>query len=260
VGLHLNGTVPAMDHVMLTVEGRRAQLRLARPERRNALTSAMLRRLADLCGEIPEDVDVVVLGVEGDDFSVGFDLDELGDTDVTDGATEGARAVAALRDLEAVTVARLHGWVVGGGAALAAACDFRVGDPTMRVRIPEVSLGIPLGWGATPLLVAELGPALTKDLVMTGRDMGADEAFQRGFLTRLADEDHLDAEVERLVSRLLEVPRGPLRATKVQVAEAAAILRSGESDSQRLIEAVESPGFSSVFADYRSRIRRLSSS
>lgn len=244
-----------MDHVTLSIDGRLARLRLVRPERHNALTSPMLRRLANLCGEIPDDVDVVVLESEPPDFSVGFDLDEIGGSDLADGATEGARAVAALLDLGAVTVARLHGWVVGGGAALASACDFRVADPTMRVRIPEVPLGIPLGWGATPLLVAELGPTLTKDLVMTGRDMDATEALLRGFVSRLAGEGELDAEVEALVGRLLEVPRGPLRSTKTQVAEAAAILRSGETDSRRLIEAVESPEFTTVFAGYLARVR-----
>jgi enoyl-CoA hydratase/carnithine racemase len=244
-----------MDHVNLRTDGRVARLTLARLERHNAITSPMLRRLADLCGEVPEEVDVVVVEAEGRDFSVGFDLDEIGGTDLTDGATEGARAVAALLDLEAVTVARLHGWVVGGGAALAAACDFRVADSTLRVRIPEVPLGIPLGWGATPLLVAELGPALTKDLVMTGRDMDATEGQLRGFISRLAPAGGLDAEVETLVRRLLEVPRGPLRSTKVQVAEAAAILRSGDGDARRLIEAVESPEFTEIFAAYLARVR-----
>jgi enoyl-CoA hydratase/carnithine racemase len=244
-----------MDQVTLVIDGRLARLRLARAERHNAITSPMLKRLADLCEEIPDEVDVVVLAAEGRDFSVGFDLDEIGGDDLTDGATEGARAVAALLDLTAVTVARLHGWVVGGGAALAAACDFRVADPTLRVRIPEVPLGIPLGWGATPLLVAELGPGLTKDLVMTGRDMDAAEAQLRGFVSRLAPAGGLDAEVETLVHRLLEVPREPLRSTKEQVAEAAAILRSGISDARRLIEAVESPEFAGIFAAYLARVR-----
>lgn len=244
-----------MDLVTLTVEDRHARLRLSRPERHNALTSSMLRRLADLCDEIPDEVDVVVLEGSEPDFSVGFDLDEMAAGDVTDGAIEGARAVAALLDLSSVTIARLHGWVVGGGAALAAACDFRVADPSMRVRIPEVPLGIPLGWGATPLLVAELGPGLTKDLVMTGRDMDADEAQRRGFLARLAPEGGLDEEVEALMQILLAVPSGPLRSTKIQVAEAAAILRSGEVDARRLIEAVESPEFASFFEGYLAKVR-----
>lgn len=239
----------------MRTDGHLARLRLARPERHNAITSPMLKRLADLCGELSEDVDVVVLEADGRDFSVGFDLDEIGQADLSDGATEGARAVSALLDLGAVTVARLHGWVVGGGAALAAACDFRVADPTMRVRIPEVPLGIPLGWGATPLLVAELGPALTKDLVMTGRDMDAAEALSRGFVSRLSPARELDGEVERLVNRLMEVPRGPLRSTKTQVAEAAAVLRSGDADARRLIGAVESPKFARIFAAYLARVR-----
>lgn len=244
-----------MGHVRLDVDGRLARLTLTRPERRNALSSEMLRTIADQCDRIPAEVDVVVLAAEGADFSVGFDLDEMARLDVTDGAHEGARAVSGLLDLEAVTVARLHGWVVGGGAALAAACDFRVGDPTMRIRIPEVPLGIPLGWGATPLLVAELGPSLTKDLVMTGRDMDAGEAARCGFLSRLADPGDLEGTVGELVRRLLEVPRGPLRSTKQQVAEAAAVLRSGEDDAHRLVAAVDAPDFPDILAAYLERVR-----
>ena len=244
-----------MTPVVLEVEGRSARLLLNRPERHNALTSSMLAAIADRCAEMPDQVDVVVLAGEGPDFSVGFDLDEMARLDVTDGAYEGARAVAAILDLGAITVARLHGWVVGGGAALAAACDFRVADSTMKLRIPEVPLGIPLGWGEIPLLVAELGPSLTKDLVMTGRDMGPAEALRNGFLNRLADDKTLDDVTAELVTRLLEVPPGPLRATKEQVAAAAAVARSGDADAHRLLEAVAAPEFGAVFAAYLERVR-----
>jgi enoyl-CoA hydratase/carnithine racemase len=245
-----------MEQVSLTIEGRTARVALDRPERHNALTSAMLGSLVEACSTISDSgADVVVLSAAGDDFSVGFDLEEIASGE-SDGAEMGGRAVESLLDLEAITVARLSGWVVGGGAALAAACDLRVGDPTVRIRIPEVPLGIPLGWGAVPLLVAELGPALTRDLVMTGRDMDAGEATGRGFLNRLAPAGGLGEEIETLVGRLLEVPAGPLRATKVQVAEAAAILRTAEADRRRLLEAVRSPDFLRVFERYRDGLDR----
>lgn len=245
-----------MDQVSLTVEGRTAFLILDRPERRNALTSGMLGSMVEACSTISDSgADVVVLSGAGDDFSVGFDLEEIASGE-SDGAGLGGRAVESLLDLEAITVARLSGWVVGGGAALAAACDLRVGDPTVRIRIPEVRLGIPLGWGAVPLLVAELGPAVTRDLVMTGRDMDAGEAAGLGFLNRLVAGGGLDEEVDALVGRLLEVPAGPLRTTKAQVAEAAAILRTAEADRRRLLEAVRSPEFLHVFRRYREGLDR----
>lgn len=118
------------EHLVFSIEGRLAQLRLNRPSRGNAITSAMLDAIVAACAEIERsDVDVVVLSASGPTFSVGFDLDEIESGQTADGAHSGARAVEALLDLRAVTVAELRGWVVGGGAALAAACDLRVGMP-----------------------------------------------------------------------------------------------------------------------------------
>lgn len=245
-----------IDHIAFSMDGRVARIRLDRPDRGNAITSAMLDVIVEGCAEIERSgVDVVVLSGSGSTFSVGFDLDEIKAGQTADGAYSGARAVEALLDLRAVTLAVLQGWVVGGGAALAAACDLRVGDTSTVIRIPEVPLGIPLGWGAMPLLVAELGPSAAKDLVMTGRDMGADEAHARGLLTRVVAEGELDDQTDRLVARLLEVPAGPLRMTKVQANAAAEVPRTGQTDAERLVEAVSSPGFSRTFARYLEAVR-----
>ena len=245
----------ADGHVTSRIDGRVGRLVLDRPASRNAITSGMLREIVGLCEQIEEaGVDVVVLETTGPTFSVGFDLDELA-AGGTDGARAGADAIGALLELRAVTVAVLRGWVVGGGAALAAACDLRIGDPTVVVRIPEVPLGIPLGWGAMPLLVAELGPSAAKDLVMTGRDMFADEAHHRGFLTRLAAEDGLEALAAGLVGELLAVRSGPLRTTKAQADAATAVLRTGGTDAELLIEAMNDPEFRDGFGAYLQRVR-----
>lgn len=246
-----------MSHVELDLGGRVATITLDRPEKHNAITSDMLDLITQSCGEVAEaEADVLVLRGSGPDFSVGFDLEEFIAGTTTRGAHSGAAAVAALLDLEQVTIARLTGWVVGGGAALAAACDLRVGDASTVFRIPEVPLGIPLGWGAIPMLVTELGPSVTKDLVMTGRDMSAAEAHQRGLLTRLAPDAEVDEALSGLVARLLEVPMGPVWATKRQVSEAVDLDRTGEADAKRLIEAVESPGFEEGFRRYLAAVRR----
>lgn len=245
-----------MSHVELDLGGRVATIRLDRPEKHNAITPDMLDLITELCDEVGRSgADVMVLAGTGPDFSVGFDLEEFLAGTTTRGAHSGAAAVDALLDLELITVARLTGWVVGGGAALAAACDLRVGDATTVIRIPEVPLGIPLGWGAIPLLVTELGPSVTKDLVMTGRDMPAEEAHQRGLLTRLAPESQVDEAVDSLVARLLEVPVGPVRSTKRQVSAAVSLDRTGQDDAARLIDAVESPGFREDFQRYLDKVR-----
>lgn len=241
-----------MENVILDVAGRVARLTLSRSGRRNALTSDMLAGLVEAAGMIAaEGSDLVVLGGDGVDFTVGYDLEEIAAGD-TRAAVLGAEAVEAIRGLEAVTVARLSGWVVGGGVVLAGACDLRVGDLTTRFRIPEVTMGIPLGWGAVPLLVSELGPSLTRDLVMTGRDMDADEAARHGFLHRVGPDR--DGETEILVERLLGMPSAALRSTKRQVKAAAAVAVDIEAEARLLLTAAEAAGFEDDLTSYRNRI------
>jgi enoyl-CoA hydratase/carnithine racemase len=242
-----------MESLNLDFAGRLARLTLSRPGRHNALTSGMLAGLVEAAEAIAaQGSDVVVLGGDGVDFSVGFDLEEIASGD-TRAAVLGGEAVEAIRGLEAITVARLSGWVVGGGVVLAGACDLRVGDVTTRFRIPEVTMGIPLGWGAVPLLVSELGPSLTRDLVMTGRDMDADEAARHGFLHRVGSDR--DVETDALVERLLGMPPAALRSTKRQVAAAASVTIDVEAEARLLLSAAESAGFEGDFDAYRDRIR-----
>ena len=83
-----------------------------------------------------------------------------------------------------------------------------------RFSIPEVDLGIPLAWGGIPRLVREIGPALTKELVMTCRPFGSSEALSAGFLNRVVAPEALDAEVAELVATLVEKPKLALLSTK----------------------------------------------
>jgi enoyl-CoA hydratase/carnithine racemase len=103
---------------------------------------------------------------------------------------------------------------VGGGLVLAATCDLRIASSDVRFAIPEIDLGIPLAWGGIPRLVREIGPALTKELVMTCRPFGAEEARAAGFLNRVVAPADLEREVEELAATLLEKPKLALLSTK----------------------------------------------
>jgi enoyl-CoA hydratase/carnithine racemase len=117
-----------------------------------------------------------------------------------------------------VSIARIQGWCVGGGLVLAAACDLRVAADTARFSIPEVDLGIPLAWGGIPRLVREIGPALTRELVITCREFDAAEARDCGFLNRVVAADALDQEVQALAEQVASKPAYPVAATKAHVA------------------------------------------
>ena len=161
-------------------------------------------------------------------------------------------------EMRAVTVAKLHGWCVGGGLVLAAVCDLRVAARSARFSIPEVELGIPLAWGGIPRLVRELGPALTKELVMTCREFGPDEARAAGFLNRVVDDDELDAAVDELVATLMRMPKLALLSTKAHtnaVTEAMASTGRSWADADGLLAGLRDPEGRESARRYLDRMR-----
>jgi enoyl-CoA hydratase/carnithine racemase len=164
-------------------------------------------------------VRVVVVQGAGRSFSAGADL--LGGAPQPDDwagrrhvAGAWQRLLSLVGAIPQVTVARLHGHVIGGAVLLAAACDLRVGDPGVRLRIPELALGIPLTWAGNPLLAREIGLPRARDWVMTGRTIEADEAHQAGFIQRLAPNGGLDDATDALLGELLAMPAAPLALTR----------------------------------------------
>ncbi|HTY96714.1 MAG TPA: enoyl-CoA hydratase/isomerase family protein, partial [Solirubrobacteraceae bacterium] len=142
------------------------------------------------------------------------------------------------------TVARIHGYCVGGAVVLAAACDLRVAGESAVFSIPEVDLGIPLAWGGIPRLVREIGPAMTRELVLTCRPFSAAEARELGFLNRVVADDRLEGAVEELVDELLGKSLLTLTATKLAVHAASEemIATAGAwNDADSLLSGLSDP-------------------
>ena len=222
------------QHLEIEREGAIARLWLNRPERLNALGTTTLRELrnaAHAFNDAPE-VRAVIVGGRGRAFCAGADLEGF------------PPAAEALESMTAVTVARVNGWCVGGGLVLAAACDLRVAEHGARFSIPEIDLGIPLAWGGIPRLVREIGPALTRELVITCREFGAEEAHRAGFLNRIVAPEQLDDEVETLARTIAAKPALPVTATKRHVdAITAQMLGTGRSwaDADGLVTGLQDP-------------------
>lgn len=222
---------------------------LDRPDRLNALSRQLLRELAEVCRWLDsrDDLKVVVLRGAGRAFSAGFDLgdfSEAGDVSPRDSADLGRVAAEALTGVRQLTIASIHGHCVGGGLVLAAACDLRVAAGDARFSIPEVDLGIPLAWGGIPRLVRELGPAVTKELVLTCRPFDAAEAKALHFLNRVVEPSDLDDTVSRLAAELAAKPGFALRTTKQQVnavTEEMAGTARNASDADTLFAALADP-------------------
>jgi enoyl-CoA hydratase/carnithine racemase len=161
-----------------------------------------------------------------------------------------AEAIEAMR---AVTIAKIHGHCVGGGVVLASACDLRIAADDTRFSIPEVDLGIPLAWGGIPRLVREIGPARTKELVMTCRPFGAAEALAAGFLNRTVPASDLAGAVDELVGQLTGKSALTLTATKRHtnaVTESMVGTVRAWNDADSLVTALRDPESRAAGAAY----------
>ena len=227
-------------------DGAIGQLRLNRPDKLNALSPVMLRELVDAAAWLDErtGLKVVIVSGAGRAFSAGADLEAflaLERDALREAADLGRQMAEAVERMRAVTIASIHGWCVGGGLVLAAACDLRLAAGDARFSIPEVDLGIPLAWGGIPRLVSEIGPARTRELVMTCRAFDAAEARDAGFINRVETSDELSRSARDLAEALAGKPSLVLRATKRHVSavtqQMAGLARSW-SDADSLVAAL----------------------
>jgi len=219
----LGDHVSTFETLEVSVQGAIGHMALARPKRLNALSRQTLQDLAQASRWFDEqrDVKVVVVSGQGSSFCAGFDLNDFMNPDpewgVRESADLGRLMAEAVTNMNALTIAAIQGNCVGGGVVLAASCDLRVATDAANFVIPEVDLGIPLAWGGIPRLVREIGPAATKELVLTCRPFGSVEAKSLGFLNTIIAEAELDNHVQALAESLAAKPGYSLRTTKQQV-------------------------------------------
>jgi len=219
-----------VSYETLTVEhdGPIARVWLNRAERRNALNAQTLEEIAAAFTELQRhfDAPVVVLGGRGASFCAGADRKDpparlargsgAGARERRHVAQVGRRAVEAIERVEAITIARLHGHAIGGGLAIALACDLRIAAASTVFHIPEVDLGVPLAWGAAPRLAREVGMARAKELILLCDRFDAAAAERYGVLNRVVPDDQLDAAVEAWAQRLAAKAPWALHMTKTQ--------------------------------------------
>jgi len=180
-----------MDGVTLRRDGHVAEIVLDRPEALNALSTAMARRLADVCAEVAADASAraVVLSAAGEKaFCVGADLKErnaMTDEEIMAQRPVFRAAFGGVLNLPQPVVAAVHGYALGGGCEFALSADLIVADETAVFGLPEVAVGLVPGGGGTQLALRRLGPGKAADLVFTGRRLDAAEARDIGLADRV---------------------------------------------------------------------------
>ena len=237
----------AFGTVKLTLEPPLAWLTLSRPQKLNALDRATLEGIAAAAAAVDEqpDVAVAIVSGEGSDFSAGADLRSLADVPADErlrairaSAEAGRAAIAAVRQMRAVTIALAHGRVIGGGMVLVAACDLRVVTEDSVFWLPEVDLGIPVGWGGVQIMVDELGPTLARDLVLTCRQIGSNELQRAGFVSRLVAPAQAQDAARELATQIAAKPAGALTRSKQQFLDVLGGGGAGRSDADLIVAAL----------------------
>ncbi|HVA08642.1 MAG TPA: enoyl-CoA hydratase/isomerase family protein [Acidimicrobiales bacterium] len=201
----------AMPEQFVTVERRPdgvAFVRLDRPKA-NALNGAVLSQIFATATELHDDPPgAVVLWGGRRIFAAGADIVEL-DSSAAGVGANFTSALGALASVPRATIAAINGYALGGGLELALACDFRVCAEDSKLGLPEVLLGVIPGGGGTQRLPRLIGSSRAKELVMTGRQVRADEALAIGLVNKVVPaDDVLEASLEWAA----ELARGPLAA------------------------------------------------
>src|ERR1700716_1025148 len=214
-----------MNEVLVERRGDVVWLTFNRPDARNAMTFAMYERMAEVAREVDADpaVRALVLTGAGGAFVSGTDISQFsGFTREADALEYEERMDAwmtALEDVRVPTVAALRGPVVGGGLAIAAACDLRVAAPSARFGVPVArTLGNCFSAANLVRLAALVGLGRVKELVFTARLIDAQEARRIGLATEVVGgEDALEPRVDELVKQLGSYAPLTLHATKEMV-------------------------------------------
>ncbi len=237
-----------MLDLALSLNAPLARLTLNRPERRNAMNAAMWRGLVEVCAEIEsrDDIAAVIVAGAGGHFCSGADIAEF---DAAFADLPAARAylgaieagLEALAALDRPTLACIEGSAIGGGLAVALACDLRFASEDAHLAIPPAKLGLLYGPVETRMLVEAVGPAVAKDLLFSARRVPPDEALRIGLVTRLAPASAVAREVEAYGHSLAGLSDASIRGAKKAVRAA----RRGEAAALRaLVEtAAMSPDF-----------------
>ncbi|HTQ13077.1 MAG TPA: enoyl-CoA hydratase/isomerase family protein [Rhizomicrobium sp.] len=218
------------DFVCIARDGAVATVTMDRGDGRNALSRQSILEMTEAARSFADDLEtqaVIVTGAGA--FTAGADLKDPGlDRRRASGLLERRHMVRIGPDLcdawekvEQVTICAIEAYCIGGGAALAAACDFRIAGAGAHLRLPEIPLGMNMSWHAVPRLVSLIGPARAKRFVIFGEKVEAKEALAWGLVDEIAPDGEALAAARRWAERVARLPPNAVRMSKASVNAAA---------------------------------------
>ncbi|MCG8548529.1 MAG: enoyl-CoA hydratase/isomerase family protein [Alphaproteobacteria bacterium] len=246
---HEWNTAMSWNTVEVERNGETAIVRMARPKNLNAFNAELLRELTDVARTFYHDHEThaVILTGSTRAFSAGADLKEVRtETEFAaqrDRSQLGRHLCRAWEEMPQTTIAAIEGFAVGGGVAVAISCDWRVIAEDAFLYVPEVKIGLTLQWQAIPRLVALVGPARAKRIVMLCEKMPAAQALEWGLVEEVAPKGGAVDKAMELAHAVCEMPHVIVTMSKQAInATANANLHAAsfmDSDVSLLVGASE---------------------
>jgi enoyl-CoA hydratase/carnithine racemase len=211
------------EHVLISADDGIGRIVLNRPEKRNALTHAMMTAILDALDGFSRDdaIRVVLLGARGSSFCSGVDLVDMQAVREERGSFDYELLPEVFERLGShknPTVAMVQGAGVAGGCELALHCDIRIGSPAAKFIMPLARLGLVLPCQAAERLVDMAGKTAAADMLLTGDPIDGVRAERIGLLTRLVDAEQLETQTEAIVRQIAANAPLSLRAMKAMLA------------------------------------------
>src|SRR5436190_19838201 len=204
----------------LAYESRIATITLNRPEKRNALSFEMIGEFLAALDEIEKSGALVVIFTgAGQAFCAGMDLEELksltgkSPAENLEDSKRMAQLFRRLYDFPKPTIAAVNGAAIAGGTGLATVCDFTLAVPEAKFGYTEVRIGFVPAIVST-FLLRQVGEKQARDLLLTGRIFGSEEAARMGLINEIVSAETLMARARELAALLMENSASSLRATK----------------------------------------------
>lgn len=206
--------------VLYQETGKVATIVLNRPDKRNAISYELIDDLlAALQHAAASAAQIVILTGSGKAFCAGMDMENLkqligrSDAQNLKDSQTMAGLFRGLYDFPKPTIAAVNGAAIAGGTALATLCDFTLAAPDARFGYTEVKIGFVPGI-VSSYLISSVGEKRARELLLTGRIFGAEEAHQLGLVTEIVPLEQLMHRARELAGKLLEISPASLRATK----------------------------------------------
>jgi 3-hydroxypropionyl-coenzyme A dehydratase len=198
----------SMKYVQIDLQNDIAILKINRPEALNAMNLDVISELTRAIDLISVDQGIKVLIITGSgerSFCAGADISYMVNIDSVAAEKYASSAQSMLNKIEKMekpVIAAINGFALGGGCELALVCDLRIASENAKIGQPEVTIGIPPGWGGSQRLWRIIGPAKAKELIFTGKMISAREANEIGLVNHLVsitdeDKSNLDPSIDQ---------------------------------------------------------------